>query len=66
MKAKTKMKYRINWESKETGKSGHGEPIFNTYEMADSIASNLNREYPYMTHHVEGIYVEEVIAGTNA
>jgi hypothetical protein len=36
------MKYRINWQSKKTGITEHGEPVFSNREVAQDVAEQLN------------------------
>ena len=52
-------KYRIHWKAIETGKEGHGKPIFNTVEMAQYTADQLNRESNILVHWVEPVEVTE-------
>lgn len=50
-------KYRIHWKSKETGKEGHGEPIFNSFEMAEHTAKQMNENTKYLIHWVQAVNV---------
>lgn len=47
------MKYRIRWKSRETGNGGQGEPVFNSKEIAQKAADDLNKDVPNLYHWVE-------------
>ncbi|MFA6990333.1 MAG: hypothetical protein WC197_09710 [Candidatus Gastranaerophilaceae bacterium] len=44
-------KYRVAWESKQTGAKGHGSPI--TQKEAQGWVDYENKKYPEIKHWVE-------------
>jgi len=46
--------FRINWVSRITGATGHGEPVYTEAEAIKTI-SELNKEWPDLIHSMEKI-----------
>lgn len=42
--------YQIHWKSRLTGKTGHGEALYNK-EQAEAIVQEMNKKYAGAIHH---------------
>ena len=47
------MLYRVCWQYRDGGKSGHGEPI--SKELAEAWVEAMNKEYPHIRHWAEPV-----------
>jgi len=47
--------YRIVWSENRTDRSGFGRPHFDTRDVAELVARQMNRDWPEFRHWVEEV-----------